>query len=377
MNNPLMFNDPSGEYIFGITEAFVAAIVIGAMVGTASYIINTIITGQKFTLLGYFKAEFFGALSGAVTYGIGSVFTSTATGIGQFAASIGKVGSAFLQATAHGIAQGTLSLMQGADLSSAGMAAITGFVTSGVMSGITSINPSITKSMGTSMITGGVVGGVSSKLAGGNFWQGAAIGAIVAGLNHYLHSIVSKSEMENIIERAKYNPSDKGTIEATKDIVKKSPELQELNVNGGIKDIVPYDQNDGRYGYYNKNTKTINLNTFNNKSLLDYVLTAYHELRHHYFWYKTGLYESMRNEKIDGKSSWGILSTTDGLNFNEYQAHRATEIISGGYRGGNNVESNATIIQKHIESKGYNLRMMNSIFIKAGGFYPKPVVAVP
>lgn len=207
MNNPLLFNDPSGEYIFGITEGFVAAIVIGAMVGTASYILNTIITGQKFTLLGYFKAEFFGALSGAVTYGIGSVFTTTAGAATQFAASIGKVGSAFLQAAAHGVAQGTLSLMQGADLSAAGMAAITGFVTSGVMSGLTEIAPSVTKSLGASMTIGGVVGGVTSELAGGNFWQGAVVGAVVAGLNHTFHQMGDDptKKKQEIVKNAKKN----------------------------------------------------------------------------------------------------------------------------------------------------------------------------
>jgi len=32
-----------------------------------------------------------------------------------------------------------------------------------------------------------VLGGVASELTGGNFWQGALIGGVVAGLNHVMH----------------------------------------------------------------------------------------------------------------------------------------------------------------------------------------------
>lgn len=34
---------------------------------------------------------------------------------------------------------------------------------------------------------GAVSGGVGSSLSGGNFWEGALIGGIVAGLNHAMH----------------------------------------------------------------------------------------------------------------------------------------------------------------------------------------------
>jgi hypothetical protein len=34
---------------------------------------------------------------------------------------------------------------------------------------------------------GAVAGGIGSELTGGNFWQGALIGGVVAGLNHTLH----------------------------------------------------------------------------------------------------------------------------------------------------------------------------------------------
>lgn len=322
MNNPLLFSDPSGEYIFGIGEAFVAAIVIGAMVGTASYIINTIITGQKFTLLGYFKAEFFGALSGAVTYGIGSVFTSTATSIGQFAASIGKVGSTLLQATAHGIAQGTLSLMQGADLSAAGMAAITGFVTSGVMSGLTRIAPSINESIGASMITGGVVGGVSSKLAGGNFWQGAAVGAIVAGLNHAMHVISDNQQrkyiLEQQLEKAGYNPWGRPTItkEYAQNMMDRVTILRNQNdLAGGRGRIAGYTNADDYHGATDLKTGDIYLakNSLSTMSNMSLATVIFHELKHLvYHW----------------NSSFKALLKYEGRKGNDYQHYLIHKEIS-------------------------------------------------
>ena len=39
------------------------------------------------------------------------------------------------------------------------------------------------------MLFGSVGGGVSAELAGGNFWQGAAIGLTVSALNHVAHKM--------------------------------------------------------------------------------------------------------------------------------------------------------------------------------------------
>lgn len=39
------------------------------------------------------------------------------------------------------------------------------------------------------VLSGAVLGGVGSELTGGNFWQGALIGGVVAGLNHAMHEI--------------------------------------------------------------------------------------------------------------------------------------------------------------------------------------------
>lgn len=44
-------------------------------------------------------------------------------------------------------------------------------------------------------------GGVGSKLTGGNFWEGAVIAGIVAGLNHAMYSISSSIEYKNKINQ--------------------------------------------------------------------------------------------------------------------------------------------------------------------------------
>lgn len=51
------------------------------------------------------------------------------------------------------------------------------------------------------VLSGAVLGGVGSELTGGNFWQGAVIGGIVAGLNHAMHKISNSIEERSIAER--------------------------------------------------------------------------------------------------------------------------------------------------------------------------------
>ncbi|NLN33901.1 MAG: hypothetical protein GX159_09960 [Flavobacteriaceae bacterium] len=46
------------------------------------------------------------------------------------------------------------------------------------------------------MLFGSASGGLSSKLAGGNFWEGAAIGLTVSGLNHVAHRSTAKDSFE-------------------------------------------------------------------------------------------------------------------------------------------------------------------------------------
>ena len=83
----------------------------------------------------------------------------------------------------HAVSQGVLDLMQGQDFLHS---AVAGFAGSLGASGWRAVFGT----KGASMIAfGAVSGGVGSELAGGNFWQGAVTGGIVAGLNHAAHEI--------------------------------------------------------------------------------------------------------------------------------------------------------------------------------------------
>ncbi|MDR6544287.1 RHS repeat-associated protein [Chryseobacterium rhizosphaerae] len=184
LNNPLMFNDPSGEFI--LESAFLSAVIIGAMIASFSYTVMVSITGQDWNLGSFLKSTLFGAASAAVTYGIGSLFiTSTGTAT-QIATELGKLGTIFVQGTAHALAQGVLSLVQGEGF---GSAFASGFLGSIGASAFGAVAGKFANSAVGTITSGAVLGGLGSELTGGNFWQGALIGGFVAGFNHVMHEI--------------------------------------------------------------------------------------------------------------------------------------------------------------------------------------------
>ncbi len=189
MNNPLLFNDPSGEIIFlGIAMALVVkAMIIGAAVGLASYTIGLALTGNlwRFSGGGALKAMFWGAVSGAVTFGVGELFTvAKTTAQTALGSAIGAKGSAaviFTQASCHAVAQGALSMMQGGKFLSGATAGFLGHL------GGAGWEKAFGNSDVGAIAFGAVSGGVGAEFTGGNFWQGAVTGGIVAGLNGVLH----------------------------------------------------------------------------------------------------------------------------------------------------------------------------------------------
>ncbi|WP_258929701.1 RHS repeat domain-containing protein [Flavobacterium davisii] len=179
MNNPLMFNDPSGEYGIGIG----IAITIGVIVAALTYTANVYF---KYGNLKYWniyeahEAMFWGAVSAAATYGVGTLFSAGGTIVN----TIGEVWSVAAQAAAHGIVQGVLSSVQGGNFWSA---ALSGTFGSLGASAFGAIGGDFAKSTVGTITFGAISGGVGAELSGGNFWQGVVIGGIVAGLNHTLH----------------------------------------------------------------------------------------------------------------------------------------------------------------------------------------------
>ncbi|MCQ9641204.1 hypothetical protein MP478_17630, partial [Chryseobacterium sp. WG14] len=193
MNNPLMFNDPNGEFFqfLGLGVLFWKALIIGAYIGFTSYMITAAITNQGVSLAGGLKAIFFGAASGAVTFGIGSVFSTTAGATTQFAKSLGDA-AVVVKSVAHGVAQGALSLMQNQGFQ---QAFVSGALGSLGASAFGEIAGNAANSVVGTIAFGATAGGIGSELTGGNFWQGALIGGVVAGLNHTLH--MEKTALED------------------------------------------------------------------------------------------------------------------------------------------------------------------------------------
>ncbi|HLN96677.1 MAG TPA: RHS repeat-associated core domain-containing protein, partial [Flavobacterium sp.] len=173
LNNPLRNTDPSGEII--------QAIAISAAVALVSYLAISASQGQAITLKGAIKSVIMGAVGGAVTFGIGSATSS----IAHFGLK------ATCQALMHGMAQGGLSALQGG-----------GFVSGFVSGALSSLGASMWQGNGEfkgfasklglsdvegMLAFGGISGAAGAALTGGNIWQGACTGIIVAGLNHALH----------------------------------------------------------------------------------------------------------------------------------------------------------------------------------------------
>lgn len=206
LNNPLMYNDPSGEFLqFLVLAVFWKAVGVGVAVGLASAVLSAGLTGQQISIGGILKSAFIGGISAAVTFGIGSIFSVAGEkGATLFATalekSIGKVGLAIVQGGTHAISQGVLGMMQGANFLSSAVSAFTSSVGASGWS-------SVMGTSGVGMIAfGAIVGGVGSALSGGNFWQGAVIGGIVAGLNHGLHRTAANASLKKELIDAGYDP---------------------------------------------------------------------------------------------------------------------------------------------------------------------------
>ncbi|QIY92709.1 type IV secretion protein Rhs [Chryseobacterium gallinarum] len=284
-NNPLLFNDPSGEWI--VESAFLSAVIIGAMVASFSYTIMTSISGQNWDLGQFFKSTLFGAASAAVTYGIGSVFVTSAGTATQIATELGKLGTVFAQGMAHAMAQGVLSLMQGQDFTSAFTSGLLGSYGASAFSAVAG---SFARSAVGTIASGAILGGVGSELTGGNFWQGAIIGGFVAGLNHAMHKMSTTKTLKEELVEAKLNPNDKNVAGRSGELMDKVESLKKLSNSikskKGIIKITDVSVEGGNAGETNRYTYEIKLNTAANvnQTLLGYAYTLGHELIHSFDW---------------------------------------------------------------------------------------------
>ena len=115
-----------------------------------------------------------------VSFGLGELFSASSV--------VKALGDAkfIVQAAAHGVSQGVLSVMQGGDFLSG---AAGGFFGSLGASGFGAVAGEWGSSFGGNVFFGALSGGIGAELTGGNFWVGAVTGGIVAGFNHVMHKI--------------------------------------------------------------------------------------------------------------------------------------------------------------------------------------------
>ncbi|MFP5040288.1 RHS repeat-associated core domain-containing protein [Parasediminibacterium sp. JCM 36343] len=202
-NNPLLYIDPDGHCPFLIVVAIAAAVSV-----TANGI-NNIINGVPFWY-GMGKSAVVGAVSGAISFGIGAVASSA---FGE-ALSFGK---AAFEAGMHGITGGLISQADGGNF---GSGFFSGMVSSAIASGVNALGIDFSHStekstaynsfgkdyMQAAMIAaGGLSGGISATIAGGNFWDGLRQGIITSALNHVAHLAEGDKDQPNPKPKQKWH----------------------------------------------------------------------------------------------------------------------------------------------------------------------------
>jgi hypothetical protein len=157
--------------------AYATAAIIGAGIGAAGYTASIALSNGGFNNWNwgqFAKAVGIGAVSGAITAGIGNTFGN----VGAHGIS-----GEFVRAGAHGFANGFIAEFTGGDFmqgfASGGLGSLAG-------SGFQSLG-GIAKTAVGMVGFSAVAGGIGAELSGGDFWKGAAIGGMVAGLNHLAH----------------------------------------------------------------------------------------------------------------------------------------------------------------------------------------------
>jgi hypothetical protein len=130
---------------------------------------------------------------------------------------------------AHGVAQGALSLMQNGGFQQSFVSGALGSLGASAFGEIA--GEAANSTVGT-IAFGAAAGGIGSELTGGNFWQGALIGGIVAGFNHVMHRMDTSNKIRSRINKY-YNdnsvadaPVKEGFLN---DLSKIFPEIYELS----------------------------------------------------------------------------------------------------------------------------------------------------
>ena len=109
-----------------------------------------------------------------------------------------------------------------------------------------------------------IAGGAGAALTGGNFWQGAATGLIVSGLNHAMHSIDGEDsfvednlDQEDPVQKVKIDPIDASKLDPK--FKTNGKDWQKVNGRWTITtktEILQWDSQHGNVEVYSRGTKT-------------------------------------------------------------------------------------------------------------------------
>ncbi|TAF72005.1 MAG: RHS repeat-associated core domain-containing protein [Bacteroidetes bacterium] len=201
-NNPLKYIDPSGEI------AWFVPILIGAGLAIASNVIQQGIasnwTFKNFNWGSLLADALVGAVLGAVSGGMANAnvlaaASGNAISLGTKVTQVLAMG--FLNAALGTWAKGISG--QDVTLSDFGISFASGLVSglAGVGLGevkstglIGNIARGLNNSLGGQMAFGGLMGGGTSALLGGDFWEGFATGAVLAGMGKLANDLATRAE---------------------------------------------------------------------------------------------------------------------------------------------------------------------------------------
>jgi RHS repeat-associated protein len=225
-NNPLMYTDPSGEFIWFAVAAVAISLVMKA--------VSNINNGVPFWY-GMGKTAAISIASSAISFGIGSAFG----GVGSLVKEVVRAGF-------HGMASGLMSKLDGGDFTTSFLSgAVSSLVSSGVgaignsgvgelgkIGSLSTRNPILFKAI--TITSGALSGGFSSAIAGGNFIDGFKQGLIVSGLNHASHDVIMELKDGGKSTLADYKDEinerlDSRISELNEDLAKIDKKISEAN----------------------------------------------------------------------------------------------------------------------------------------------------
>lgn len=231
----------------------------------------------------FLKSTAFGAISGAVSFGIGSAFSTATEAVKAFTGFtkfLVKAGISIAQAGVHGYAQGILSLAQGGTFEQAFVAGALGSLGASAFSMSAG---SFSESGVGKVLFGAVSGGVGSELSGGNFWEGVVIGGMVAGLNHAMHRINGnplRKQLRNEFEGTGMDPDGDAIFCDYEELIEKLPTLKTMLDKTKSTFHINDELGKGVDGKQVKETNRIDINTTELSTKLNYAYTLGHEMLH-------------------------------------------------------------------------------------------------